>query len=83
MARVHYFVLSDEQAAVLTALGIHFDNLGGLPCVTDWQSVIDQVDAIVWADDELSEVEEGYLDAMSAQVISMYWSTEAHSWFPA
>ncbi len=83
MARVGYYILSEAQAAVLTVFGISYETVGGLPCVTDLQSVIDQIDEIVWEDGELTDEEGGYLDTMYAGATYMYWSTEAHSWFPA
>lgn len=80
MARVGYYILTDAQADILTKLGIGFDFLGGKKCVHDWQSVIDQVEAEVYADDVVTDEEGEMLDTMYSQETYLYWSTEGHFW---
>ncbi len=83
MAKVGYYIISDAQAEVLDALRIPYETLGDLKCVSDWDAVIAQLDDIIWADGDESEEEGAWYDILSEYQDYLYWSTEAHSWFPA
>ena len=80
MSKDGYFIITDVQAALLSELGIAYQTLNGLHCVPDWDAVIDQLDAIIWEDDEISDEEGAWYDIMSEYQNYMYWSTEGHTW---
>lgn len=86
MARVGYYVITDEQAAILEEYGFtdSLIQLGGLYCVTDWIStqnaIMAALDATYDDEDESNDAPESYFTTMDIQAEYMYWSTEAHSW---
>ncbi len=80
MSKVGYYIISNAQAGVLSALGIQYETLGGKNCVRDWQSCIDKVDELVWEDGEIDSNEETMLDIMEDQVSYLYWSVEGKTW---
>ena len=80
MARIGYYIITDEQATLLGQLNIAYETLGGLKCVADWDAVIAQIDELIWEDGEISEEEGIWYDTMSEAQDYLYWSTEAHSW---
>ena len=80
MSKVRYYIISDEQAGVLSKLGIQYETLGGKKCVRDWQSCIDAVDELVWQDGEIDRDEETKLDIMEKQVSYLFWSVEGKTW---
>ena len=80
MSKVRYYIISDEQAGVLSKLGIQYETLGGKKCVRDWQSCIDAVDELVWEDETIEPDEETMIDIMNDQVSCLYWSVEGKTW---
>ena len=85
MSRIGYYIIDEDQAAILTMLGFTVDTLGGLLCLkeeenVDWQTVIDALDEKIWEDGEITDEEGGWFDTMTNYQNYLYWSTEAHSW---
>lgn len=87
MASQYYYIISDEQAALVSALGYTVEDIDGFSCVTDWYSIYNAVIASYDAtyedeDPDNDTLQENY-DIMEAAVRYMYYSSDAHSWFPA
>ena len=89
MARIGYYVITDAQAAILEEYDLAGDivQLGGRYCVTDWISIqnaiLEALDATYEDEDESNNAPDDYYKTMTESAEYMYWSTEAHSWFPA
>ncbi len=88
MAKQGYYIISDDQYALLNALGGYtITDIDGYHCVTDWYSIYDAViaayDATYLDDDPENDAPQENYDIMEAAVQFMYYSTEAHTWFPA
>ena len=84
MSKIGYYILTEDQANLLQQYDeIEVVPLGGEYCVTDWQSVIDFFDDLIWEDGEVSDEEGEIMDILDQKVRYLYWSTEAHEWLDA
>ena len=84
MSKIGYYILTEDQANLLQQYDeIEVVPLGGEYCVTDWQSVIDFFDDLIWEDGEVSDEEGEIMDILDQKVRYLYWSTEAPEWLDA
>ncbi len=88
MAKQGWFILTDDQFNILNAfeLGYLVEEVDGYNCVSDWYAIVAQLEDMFYAayedEDPNNDPTDEQFDIIYSQIQYMYYSSEAHTWFP-
>ena len=89
MAKQGWFILTDDQYNILNAfeLGYLINDVDGYHCVSDWYAIAAELEAIFIASledtDPNNDATDEQFEIIYSEIQYMYYSAEAHTWFPA